>query len=367
MRYFLVTLLAVVAAPHVLGQDKPASIPVVKTWQELQELPPIDLGDGVKIRLGMEANKLPQWSGGLIYCLTEGFVPPSEGSGEPPFGPVHASVSFGDRDEKVKEIIKRIDWLGGKWPKGQYLFVRAHAVDRAGKYSARITDSKGKLLAEAALEGTKDFFHPWMPWLQGYDKRETPWESGIALPTMPDISPLAFIEQAKKKEGKLPTLLPSDEKPSLTIKMDGEEIVIRAETEFTTSRPDYHFLARWWVNGKPFVPKQSEALWRFDGYGRVSEGKELRLDFRFHPERLGAKPGDKIGLQLMHAEGQWAWCADADHTKFGAAMRKDGESVRVSNRIDFVAPMARKGDACRDPFQIQWQQKGEAHAAARSF
>ena len=59
--------------PPAQCQEKPAAarIPVVKTWKELQELPPIDLGDGVKIRVGIEATKVPQWSGALLYCLTE--------------------------------------------------------------------------------------------------------------------------------------------------------------------------------------------------------------------------------------------------------------------------------------------------------
>ncbi len=128
--------------------------------------------------------------------------------------------------------------------------------------------------------------------------------------------------------------------------MKGKEIVIRADSEFTTSRPDYHFLARWWVNGKPFVPKQSDTLWEFSGYGRVSEEKELRLEFEFRPERLGAKPGDKIGLQLLHCESQWAWCG---LEKIGAS-RTHGENVRVSNRIEFDVPKkGRKTSMVRAP------------------
>ena len=94
---------------------------------------------------------------------------------------------------------------------------------------------------------------------------------------------------------------------------------------------------RWWVNDTPFVPKQTDELWVFDGYGLVSEDTELRLEFEFHPERLGAKPGDKIGLQLMHAEAEWAWCAGSFLGK-GTGGRGGIMGVRVSNRIDFVVP-----------------------------
>jgi hypothetical protein len=196
-----------------------------------------------------------------------------------------------------------------------------------------VTDRQGKILATAPVEGTREFFHPWMPWLKGLEHPEAPWE-GIALPNVDTVGPAAFLKPGEARKGRLPTLLPSEQKPTLTIEKEGKVVVIRAESAFTASRPDYHFLARWWVNGKPFVPKQTDRLWGFAGYGRVSEGKELRVKVDFRPERLGAKPGDRIGLQLMHSEAEWAWCAGSSLGK-GGASRRHGESVRVSNRIDF--------------------------------
>jgi hypothetical protein len=162
------------------------------------------------------------------------------------------------------------------------------------------------------------------------------------LPNVDSLNPAAYIEPGKARKGKLPTQLPSNEKPKLTIKMVGKEIVIRAESEFTTSRPDYHFLARWWVNDKPFVPKQINDFRGFKGYGRVSEEKELRLEFEFHPERLGAKPGDKISLQLMHSEGEWSWCVGTSLAKGGGSSRKNGENVSISNRLEFDVPEREK-------------------------
>jgi hypothetical protein len=331
MRCLLAALLSMSAVSSALPQENPPAIPVVKTWEELQALPPIDLGDGVKIRLGLEADKVPQWRGALLYCLTEGYLPPSSGKGPTPFGPVYADVTH----ENDKAKIIQVNWGGdAKGPKGTYLYVRGLPADRVGTYHIKVTDRLSKVLAKAQVTGTKDFFHPWMPWIQGLDKPVSPWE-GIALPSVDSFGPEAFIEPGKVQKGRLPTLLPSDERPSLMIKFDGKEMVIRAESKFTTSRPDYHFLARWWVNDKPFVPKQTDKLWDFLGYGLVSEDKELRLEFEFRPERLGAKPGDKIGLQLMHSEGEWAWCAGSSLDKHKAAYLREGENVRVSNRIEF--------------------------------
>jgi hypothetical protein len=333
MRCLLAFVFIIALVPSVMGQNNPVRIPVVKTWEDLQTVPPIELGDGVKIRLGLEAEKVPQWSGALLYCLSEGYTPPSSGSGKRSFGPVYAAFTF----EKEKEAVDMMRWgTNDKNPKGTYLYVRVLPIARVGAYHVNVTDHQDKVLAKASVDGTKDVFHPWMPWLKGLAQPVTPWE-GIALPSVNSIGPAELIEPGKTRKGPLPTLLPGDEKPKLTIKMEGKEIVIRAESEFTTSRPDYHFLARWWVNDKPLVPKQTDTLWGFFGYGRVSENKELRVEFEFRPERLNAKPGDKIGLQLMHAENQWAWCAGTSLNK-SSSSRKLGESVRVSNRIEFVVP-----------------------------
>ncbi|MBI3412066.1 MAG: hypothetical protein HY040_27360 [Planctomycetes bacterium] len=345
MRCILSILLVITSVQSAQCQEKPFRIPVVTSWEELRALKAIDVGNGVKIRLGVERDEIPQWSGGLLYCLAENYTPTTKGNGKMPFGPVHAkftceSEHFPDRFDDA--IIKDVRWENGrKEPKGSYLYVRALPISRVGIYHVTVSDREAKLLAEARVKGTKDFFHPWMPWLEGFDDPVAPWE-GIALPTINRLGPIAFIEPGKTKKGVLPTLLPTllptDEKPSLTIKMEGKEIVIRAESSFTTSRPHYHFLARWWVNGEPFVPKQAETLWDFLGYGRVSEEKELRLEFKFRPERLDAKRGDKIGLQLMHAEGEWSWCAETSQGKSCGAALKDGCNIRVSNRIEFDVP-----------------------------
>jgi hypothetical protein len=339
MRGIIVLTAAAILSQPGLAQEKPAPIRVVKTWKDLQEQPPIDLGDGVKIRLGLEADKMPQWSGALLYCLTEGYTPVSKGDGPAPLGPVRASFNFGD----AKVLEEQVKWFSGEknWAKGAYLFVRALPADRVGNYYVTVTDGKGKLIAKSPFEGTKDFFHPWMPWLDGLYHPKMP-AKGIALPSIDKYGPEAFIKADKQRMGDLPTLLPKDDKPGLKIKLDGKEILITAETEFTDSRPDYHFLARWWVNDKPFVPKQAETLWDYMGYGRVSEDKELRVEVEFRPERLGAKAGDKIGLQVMHAEGEWTWCAGSSLSKRGGRQRKDGEILRVSNRIEFVAPKTKK-------------------------
>src|SRR5438132_2651863 len=166
------------------ANEGPASIRVVKTWKELENLPPIELGAGVKIRLGLEAAKVPQWSGVLLYCLTEGYAPASHGAGAT-LGPLCATCQFGEGKTNESEA----KWGRAKkdWSKGSYLFARAIPADRIGIYHVTVTDIQRKVIAKGTVEGTKDFFHPWMPWFylrHGEDVDKNVPAKGIALPTV---------------------------------------------------------------------------------------------------------------------------------------------------------------------------------------
>jgi hypothetical protein len=304
----------------------------VKTWKQLQSLPALDVGGGVKVRLGLEAAKAPRWGGVLLYCLTEGFLPPEGGDGKEPLGPVHVTISFGD----VKYEEGTIRW-GNRvqdWQKGSYLYVRALPVDQVGTYRVRVTHRKGHTLAEAKLEGTADLIHPWVP-LPGFGVRKDPRgpDAGIALPRWDHLGPVGFVGPGKVKAGDLPTFLPADPRPGFRIAREGDELLIRSEEPFTASHPGYHLLARWWVNGKPFVPEQVD---EFPGRvirGPVFKRKKLRVPLRFDPRRLGAKAGDKVGLQILYCPEEWDWCCVG---MGGGGSGADGSWL--SDRIEFVAP-----------------------------
>src|SRR5207302_7817971 len=65
------------------------SIPIVRTYGDLLREPFIDLGNGTRVRVGIEACNVSVGSGALLYCLAEGYVPqiPAAPTGYP-FGPL---------------------------------------------------------------------------------------------------------------------------------------------------------------------------------------------------------------------------------------------------------------------------------------
>ena len=64
----------------------------MKTFGELAAQPVIDLGDGVKVRVGIESRSISVGSGVMIYCLTEGYEPAMKWEGDDRVGPVRVKV-----------------------------------------------------------------------------------------------------------------------------------------------------------------------------------------------------------------------------------------------------------------------------------
>ena len=104
--------------------------------------------------------------------------------------------------------------------------------------------------------------------------------------------------------------------------------------------PEDRFLVRWWVNGKPFVPRRARPARRegdtefvFDSRPVEDFGqKRLRLDMRFPPEALGAKKGDRIGVQFLHCGNGWTVLWPDLLSGLGDSNRP---FPRLSNRVEF--------------------------------
>ena len=92
----------------------------------------------------------------------------------------------------------------------------------------------------------------------------------------------------------LPTLQPVAN-GELTVKSVDDKLVIECKRDLVLSWPTEHFLVRWWVNGKPFIPSPKANATPLAS-GQVISGRSLLLGLECDPKRLGAKFGDKIEL-----------------------------------------------------------------------
>ena len=98
MRFWAIALcMMLTGRAQLQAQADPVVIKSVTTWEQLLKQPAIDLGDGVKIRLGIESLECPQWSGVALYAYTEGFDDIAlREINRDALGPVWVSVRFGD-------------------------------------------------------------------------------------------------------------------------------------------------------------------------------------------------------------------------------------------------------------------------------
>lgn len=124
---------------------------------------------------------------------------------------------------------------------------------------------------------------------------------------------------------------------NFSIEKTSNAIQIRMNSEFITSDCAHHFLARWWINEKPLAKaarNDEQARKLLEG----TTGNSLYLHLNLNLETLGAKPGDKIGVQFLYCP---SGIENVDYKMAELQMeRAPGETIPmpvVSNKIEFTA------------------------------
>jgi hypothetical protein len=165
---------------------------------------------------------------------------------------------------------------------------------------------------------------------------------GIAIPKFPGAWPLGvdLDNRAERRSDMLPVLVPRE--TGLSVKALGTDLLVESQEEIILARPDWHFLVRWWVNGKPFVPKQIGSF--MDQNGMMIFGRKLLLRVNFRPERFGARAGDKIVLQLLYCKRGWMFVFPG-HEMLDAFLDEQDPSpeLLLSNRVQIDWDTPRKG------------------------
>ncbi len=155
--------------------------------------------------------------------------------------------------------------------------------------------------------------------------------AGLALPSWCGMLPLQTTGLAGRAS--LPQLLPKAVDVGFHLSIQGNELSVNASSEFIVVRPDWHFLTRWWVNGRPFIPRQVKN-WS-DQNGIISHGKKAYMTMDFDPSRLEAGRGDRISLQLLYSESGWTFTGPIESA---LGLHEGRPDVRLTNRIEWVVP-----------------------------
>ena len=320
-------LICAVPAPAADEQPVYVAVPVVaavRGWGDLLAQPVIDLGGGVRVRLGLESATGAASSSMLLYCLAEGFTAPNSGSGEDHLGPVRISLAVdGVWEQKTQNVWSRQISESRQDARDLPLFARMIPIAKPATYAVAITNAGGKLLATASVVVTTVDPNPWgslgtSRFLRAPER--APAEPGAkssalvsfgfvgsfpAIPTCDGLQALAWYQpnQGDQVHQPLPRLLPATPDPRLKLSWRGGRLVLDSELPLMICGGYLPILMRWWVNDRQLVPS-SATRQKFNG-GAIVEVHQVVLDGDLDPAVLGAKSGDRIGVQLLYCPYGW--------------------------------------------------------------
>lgn len=346
MRHPILTSLLLSVSVQVIALAE--EIPVVVTWSELASSPVTASGDFGRAFVGLEATRAPVGSGVLVYCLVEREADSSTRqrfTHQHVLGPLDCRIQHaGSPRERMAEMLAVAESL----PKdaGAALYTRLVMIDRAGEFTVSVVDPASKqTLGAAIVMGTSEPYHTWVPLSPGnptepeLSRRENEYVAflssrhrGPALPAHDGMTPIAWQSDRGDRSEPLPKLVPSEPSPALTLRKTNGDLIIQSTSDMIVSHTQCYFLARWWINGKPFL---AETVARpMNLTGMVITGRRLRVPLEFDAADIGAKSGDEIGLQLLHVPHGWQ---PIDLSE--VAVVADGPGVsRLTNPISFLAP-----------------------------
>jgi hypothetical protein len=319
----LLTLVSCLLASAANAEQPPQrkDIPVVKTWGDLFDAEPIDVG-GQKVRVGIEADSFPAGAGVLVYCLTD--EPPAnpKGSDFETVGPVSVQVvaeGGQDMESRAAQMMTKRQRMAG--PR---LYVGVVAYGSSGRLTVTVRPDAGEdrpVVAQREVKVKGEPYHGWTRLVPagppqapraGADEADRiPFvrhSSTMCVPHRDGLHPFAFggmdVDRRVRRErtDALPTLFPREAGPGLRLTFDGTSATVESETPFSGARPEEGLLVRWWMNGKPVIPsplaQQMQQMQQTRQMAREGAGK-LRLRLEWDPADIGARRGDTVRAQLL--------------------------------------------------------------------
>jgi hypothetical protein len=200
-----------------------------------------------------------------------------------------------------------------------------------GRYTIEFKTFEGEEIGFARLSAYKPDPHPWQQLDFEYE------DEGVVLANHPNA-----YAACPSIGGFWPIINPADlprvpfgdddpESRVFDLSLNGDSLVLKFPAPVTYSAYNFNFIGRWWVNGRPIVsPLCQTGFGRINGHMWEKDCIEFRL--RVDGKKLGASPGDTIGLQLMYTP--WEWEPVGLMPFFGHHWKT--YRILVSNRVEFT-------------------------------
>lgn len=364
-------------------EAKPKALCVVRTWGDLLAQTPVSLpvsesgsSPAPSWRLGIDSTDGKLYGGVVLYCLQQGGDAPAN-LGDRSLGAflvqIQSSATQTYAAEKTVTITSNEPATVASG--GALLYMKIIPLTQPGDYTITVKmpagktgDAANQVLAATTINVSGEEKTIWTPWplntAKGavglLAKDDAPGctsigvanpDTGLAEPRPPLLQPIA-VGKLPNAKLPLPQLFPTIPDDGLKLTAARSLLIATMDEGIEPQYPDEKFLTRWWINGKPFVPKSApmpvsnQYFMRHNGALALEEfAKEVCFQVEFHPEILGAKKGDVIGVQLLLCPAGWSYSgpvpemqqiALAEEPKQAPADAEHIQIARLSNRVNFV-------------------------------
>ncbi len=326
--YALLFALALAGVRGFADGQEPMRLAVVHKWGDLQAQKPITLASdsSVTCLLGIDCSDAKLYGGAVLYCLEKGDKPAARaGSG---LGPFQVEVQTPTNQPRM-QTAQQVDYYRAQTATAIVgtLYMRTIPLTQAGDYTITVKEPAGaakdpklETVAAGTVKVSNDIGPIWSPWplnaadgavgLLAWDDDRAYSGIGVANPStgvsIPMMPASVGIEGSLPASGApLPRLLPEQPDPKIKLQVSGALLIVTLDHVIQPKCVDEKFLSRWWINGKPFVPKPEAPAFsmfysmRHNGMVLRDSATEVGFQVEFHPDILGAKKGDAIGVQLL--------------------------------------------------------------------
>jgi hypothetical protein len=349
------------------AEPQPRPLPVVRTWADLLDTQPIEY-HGHNFRLGVEADHCAVYGGVLVYCLADGPLPKQHVRTSEVLGPLGVKLRW----PGVTEQTQMMQTMEPK-VEGVRLYVRPLGIGQRGEPEIQILGDDDQVIAACQLKISDEPYHAWLPLRHPYrdpkadpkaDARGQPAQANaerdavivtlvnavdqVALPHWEGTRPIVFDGTARGKRIRrergepLPRLLPEQPDPNLRLSRDGDIFTVESNTDLAPASSYEHFLVRWWVNDKPFIPEERVPMQRMSQAMQQMQRPQkplltVRMRLAFDPSKLGAEKGDRIGMQMLHCPERFEALRPPGFLQQQTFAPDLGASdiSRMTNRIEF--------------------------------
>jgi len=341
---------------------------MVKTFDQLISVEPIELGSGWTVRLGLSDGGEDGGPWMLLYCLADydpkkeseliGGIPVGNVIYGEILGPVFYNVKAPDKGITESKDVNVIQALYGRGLervlKEKMLFISTFPVSQTGEYILEMFSDDGTPILRKTMLVQNPRPAYWVKFISHGIKARIANMAHVRHieGVYPCFDGKKYIDGGKLKKAIRQNILPGEITPSgnringkhkfpLKLSISNGYFVIQREKGSTFFGIEDRILARWWVNDKPVTVDSKSIVRHKEIHVLITPHTQIKVKLGVPNSLSKLKIGDSIGLQVLYSpsgsrllSSQWRYDENA---QVGRINWDSHNEPLLSNRLDFLA------------------------------